>query len=300
MPNESSTIRALLEEADSRLYAGTHPERAGLDAATLLQFVLRQNGTSRDRAWLIAHRDEIVPAEVAQEFRAAVERRFAGEPIQYITGEVEFYGLRFQVNRDVLIPRPETELLVERVAGIALDFDRPRIADVGTGSGAIAVALAIHLSNAAICATDISTSALDAARANAARHSVAARVRFFQGDLLEPVASERFDIVVSNPPYVPERDRENLSVEVREYEPARALFAGTDGLDVIRRLIPAAFEALEPAGYVAFEIGHGQKEAVGTLLAQAGFERIDFIEDLQRIPRVAVASKPGRRIPALH
>ena len=162
---------------------------------------------------------------------AWVERRRAGEPIQYITGQTEFYGLRFQVNRDVLIPRPETEHVVEKAIALAGAFERPRIVDVGTGSGAIAVALAHKLPAARVYATEISAAALAVARANAGCHGVAARMLCRKGDLLAPVAGKHFDLIVSNPPYVPERDRDSLSVEVRDYEPAQALFAGGDGLD---------------------------------------------------------------------
>ena len=192
----------------------------------------------------------------------------------------------------MLIPRPETEHLVEKVIELARGFERPRIVDVGTGSGAIAVALAYNLPDARITATEISAAALEVARANAARNGVAERVRFFEGDLLAPVAGELFDLVVSNPPYVPEGDRDALSVEVRDYEPAQALFAGADGLAIYRRLIPAAFAALVRGGSVALEIGYGQQGAVDALLADAGFTEIEFTKDLQGIPRVAVARRP--------
>jgi len=226
---------------------------------------------------------------IGAEMRALVERRRIGEPIQYITGETEFYGLPFRVTPDVLIPRPETEHLVEKVLSLASQFDQARIVDVGTGSGAIAVALAHKLPQARIAATDISSQALVVAEENAKRNG--AFVRFLQGDLLAPVAGERFEIVVSNPPYVPETDRATLSVEVRDYEPALALFAGDDGLDVYRRLIPAAFDALVPGGYVALEIGYGQSPAITELLARAGFAQIEFVPDLQNIPRVACARR---------
>ncbi len=283
------------------LSAGPHPERARRDAETLLLHVLRREAPERNLAWLIAHDNSPTMPKVGAEFRALVQRRRAGEPIQYITGEAEFYGLNFKVNRAVLIPRPETEHLVEKVIEIAGGLkNQPtaklRIADVGTGSGAIAVALVSKLSSEAlgarIHATEISAAALAVARENAEQNGVANRVTFHQGDLLAPVASELFDFIVSNPPYVPEPDRESLSVEVRDYEPAQALFAGDDGLEVYRRLIPAAFAALTPGGFVALEIGFGQQAAVGKLLAAARFEDIEFTKDLQGIARVAVARRP--------
>jgi release factor glutamine methyltransferase len=291
-PNDSGTIRALLAEAEATLAAGPHPERARRDAETLLLHVLREDAPDATLAWLIAHGGETLPAHATAVLRAWVERRREGEPVQYITGETEFYGLSFQVNRDVLIPRPETEHLVEKAITLAAAFEQPRMVEVGTGSGAIAVALAHELPRAQIHATEISVPALAVARANAARNGVADRIRFLLGDLLASVAGERFEVVISNPPYVPESDRDSLSVEVRDYEPVQALFAGGDGLAVHRRLIPAAFNALVSGGFVVLEIGYGQQAAVDSLLASTGFSEIEFTEDLQKIPRVAFARHP--------
>ena len=192
----------------------------------------------------------------------------------------------------MLIPRPETEHLVERAIELAAAFDHPRIVDVGTGSGAIAVALALKLPAAQLTAIACSTPALAVARANAERNGVAERIRFLEGDLLAPIARETFDIVVSNPPYVPESDRASLSVEVRGYEPAQALFAGSDGLAIYRRLIPDAFAALVCGGFVVLEIGYGQQEEIRALLASATFEETGFTADLQGIPRVTSARRP--------
>jgi release factor glutamine methyltransferase len=245
----------------------------------------------RDRTFMIANPLANLSAEGAVRYYALIERRLAGEPIQYITGETEFYGLPFRVNRNVLIPRPETEHLVEKVLALAASFERPRIVDVGTGSGAIAVALAHSLSAARISAVDVSAGALGVARENAIQNGVADRVRFLEGDLLGPVADELFEIVVSNPPYVAEGDRNSLAVEVRDYEPSLALFAG-GGLDIYRRLIPSARAALVPGGYLALEIGCGQDSAVAGLLADSGFEQVEFAADLQGIPRVACGRRP--------
>jgi release factor glutamine methyltransferase len=290
-PDARPTLRLALDAAEKVLAEGAHPERARRDTETLLLHALKTNVPHANLAWLIAHEDEPLAADAAGPFCDLIERRLAGEPIQYITGEAEFYGLPFHVNRDVLIPRPETEHLVETVMALAAEFVRPKIVDVGTGSGAIAVALAHALPFAVITATDISADALAVAKANAARNGVADRLHFFEGDLLDPVAGEHFDIVVSNPPYVPEIDHATLDVEVRDYEPAQALFAGEDGLQIYRRLIPAAFDALVPGGFVALEIGYGQRAGIEALLVREGFAGIEFIPDLQGIARVAVARR---------
>jgi release factor glutamine methyltransferase len=294
---DPGTIRALLAEAESSLVEGPHPERARRDAETLLLYVLRQNapGTNpacKNLSWLLTHGDEALAPDTASVFRALIIRRRKGEPIQYITGETEFYRLPIRVNPAVLIPRPETEHLVERAGSFASCFPRPRIVDVGTGSGAVAIALAHEWPHAALTATDISPAALELARWNAERAGYSKRIRFVEGDLLAPVAGEQFDIVVSNPPYVPEGDRDSLSAEVRDYEPAQALFAGEDGLAIYRRLIPAAFAALVSGGFLVLEIGYGQQEAVGALLTGAGFTQVEFTRDLQGIPRVATSRRP--------
>lgn len=289
MKHQNSNVRVLIAEAEYALAEGPHPARARRDSEELLLYVFRKTDPERNRAWLIAHWNSQTMPSVGAELRALVERRRRGEPIQYITGETEFYGLPFLVTPDVLIPRPETEHLVEKVIELVSNFDGPRIVDVGTGSGAIAVALAHKLPNASITATDISLRALGLAAENAKRNDVA--VRFLAGDLLAPVNGERFEFVVSNPPYVAMADRDSLDVEVREFEPSLALFAGEDGLEVYRRLIPAAFSALTHGGFVALEIGCGQSPAIAELLFGSGFQRIEFIPDLKGIPRVACAQR---------
>jgi release factor glutamine methyltransferase len=273
-------------DGTAHLRLGSHPDRARQDAETLLLHLLVKN-----TAWLMAHGDEMLPDDLSLSYSELLERRYQGEPIQYITSVTEFYGLPFRVTPDVLIPRPETEHLVEKVLELAANFAAPRIVDVGTGSGCIAITLAHKLPHVAVTAIDLSAAALAVAKENAKRNGVA--LRFLEGDLLAPVAEEKFDFVVSNPPYVPAADRATLSVEVREYEPVLALFAGDDGLEVYRRLIPAAFDALIPGGYVALEIGCGQSSAITELLAHCGFAQIEFVPDLQGIPRVACAQRPS-------
>lgn len=256
----------------------------------MLLSLFRKNDPKRNIAWLIAYWNS--PTSHGPEFHALVERRRRGEPIQYILGETEFYGLPFRVTRDVLIPRPETEHLVERVIELAARFDLPRIVDIGAGSGAIAVALAHKLPNARVTAIDISDTALAIAEENAVRNSVEEKIRFLQGDLLASVSTESFEIIISNPPYVPTADRDSLAVEVRDHEPELALFAGEDGLAIYRRLIPAAFAQLVPGGFLALEIGYGQQEPIRALLHESGFTAIEFLPDLQQIPRVASARRP--------
>lgn len=280
------SIQSWLKKAEERLCTGPHPERARADAELLLM-----HASARGRAFLLAHPEEPLEAEAAARFEALVARRVQGEPIQHITGEQEFFGLPFEVSRDVLIPRPETEHLVERALELAARWPRPRIVDVGCGSGAIAVAVAYHLPQAQVTAIDLSPQALAIAQHNAARNAVEARIQFLEGDLLAPVAGERFELVLSNPPYVAEVDRKSLSVEVRDFEPEQALFAGPDGLEIYKRLIPQAFAVLTPGGYLLLELGAGQRAALAGLLTAAGFPQPEFIADLQGIPRVAVAQR---------
>ncbi len=280
------TLKERLQQSKAQLRAGPHPERARADAELLLLHLL-----GKDRAWLLTHLDEEFAEDEAGIYAQLLGRRKSGEPIQYIIGSTEFYGLSFRVTPEVLIPRPETEHLVEKVLKVAAGFEEPRIVDVGTGSGAIAVALARELPQASVTAIDLSAPALAVARRNAELNGVSSCIRFLSGDLLEPVAGEFFEMVVSNPPYVPATDRVSLAVEVREHEPAMALFAGDDGLDVYRRLIPAAFAALVPGGFVAMEIGFGQSKAIETLLADSSFAQIEFAADLQSIERVAIAQR---------
>ena len=206
--------------------------------------------------------------------------------MQYILGEQEFYGLRFRVTPAVLIPRPETEHLVEAVLE-RVPRDRPvRIADVGTGSGAIAVALANLLPLAQVDALDVSPKALQIAEENARAHAIEKRIRFYQSDLLSAVADRRFDCIISNPPYV--STEETLEPQVADWEPHEALFAGVDGMAVYARLIPQALAALKPDAFLALEIGHGQSTAIAALLErEPRWDVPIFLPDLRGTPRVA-------------
>jgi release factor glutamine methyltransferase len=272
-------------------------------AAQLAADLLLRDTATRDAEFLLLHTlqiprvtmvahptRELTPAQQT-DYERNIVRRLRHEPIQYIIGQQEFYGLTFNVTPAVLIPRPETEHLVEAVLNL-LPKDQPlKIVDVGTGSGAIAIALAIHLPLAAVTALDISTDALKIAEANARKHDVADRIRFLKSDLLTDLDPDpgTLDAVVSNPPYVPESDRGILHPQVRDHEPTTALFAGGSGLDIYRRLIPQAHKSLKPNGLIALEIGHGQQEDLATLLVD--WQNIRFINDLQQIPRVALARK---------
>jgi release factor glutamine methyltransferase len=258
-----------------------NPER---DAELLLLYT-----TGLSRTDLITQPEHGLTADEENRYREAIARRVLSEPVQYITGEREFYGLRFAVTPGVLIPRPETEHLVEA----ALERIPPntpfRIADVGTGSGAIAIALAVARPLAKITATDISPVALQVAKENAAAHGVADRVTFRESDLLDNVVPSEYDLVVSNPPYIADGEREILDVEVRDYEPARALFAGPTGLEIYERLIPQASHVLQPGGWLIMEIGAGQHLQLSRLLKD--WSNISFVPDLQGIPRVVLAQR---------
>jgi len=278
----SRTLQQTLSAGISTLEGiTTQPRR---DAELLLLRLI-----DRDRAFLLTHPDLLLTTDQTAQYESWLRRRAQHEPIQYILGEQEFFGLTFAVTPDVLIPRPETEHLVEALLG-RVPHDRPlRIADVGTGSGAIAVALSYALPEAQVTALDISVSALAVAKRNAETHHVADRMRFLTSDLLSAVGGERFDAIVSNPPYVAEADRASLEPQVRDYEPSGALFAGTSGLDVYERLIPEAHATLEPGGWLLMEIGQGQRDALTQLLS--GWNNVGFIDDLQGIPRVACARR---------
>jgi release factor glutamine methyltransferase len=251
------------------------------DAELLLLHIMRLT-----KADLLTHPERELTERQSEHYRAAIARRALHEPMQYITGTQEFYGRPFIVNPLVLIPRPETEHLVEAALALA---PRPAcILDIGTGSGILAITLALELPHATITATDISAPALVVAQQNA-RSQGADHLRFVASDLFAKLDGARFDCIVSNPPYV--ATSEALEPQVRDYEPATALYAGQDGLAIYRRLIPEAFAHLEPGGYLLLEIGQGQRDTIAALLKTGGFREIRFIEDLQGIPRVAIAQK---------
>jgi release factor glutamine methyltransferase len=281
------TVRALLAWGEERLQLSSNAPSPAKDTEWLLRHVL-----GREKAWLLTHGDDEVEDESAQQYATLIKRRATGEPMQYIIGECEFFGMPFRVTPDVLIPRPETEHLVEKVVELAIGFSAPRVIDVGTGSGAIAIAIAKQLPQAQVTATDLSEGAIEVARENAARNG--ASVRFLSGDLLAPVAEEKFEIIASNPPYVPSEEKALLAVEVRDHEPEMALYGGADGLGIYRRLIPAAFAQLTDGGWLLLEMGFGQAERVKDLMEQAGFREIEIVTDLQGIERILCGRKKER------
>ncbi len=277
----SATAGDVLQAARARLASTSqYPRR---DAELILSHVLGCDSTA-----LLTHPERLLSTQQAKQFETLLKRRLASEPVQYLTGEQEFFGLLFEVSPDVLIPRPETEHLVEAVLA---RFDRdanPRIVDVGTGSGAIAVAIAYAMPRSQVTAVDFYPKALEVARRNTERHGVIDRVTLRQSDLLAEAASAEFEVVVSNPPYI--ANGEKLEPQVADYEPRSALYAGPTGLEIYQRLIPQANRALKPQGWLMMEIGYGQQPALEALLAD--WSEVSFVPDLQGIPRVVQARKP--------
>ena len=292
--NKAVPLRESLQSAITRL-TDEHVPSPRLNAETLLMFTL-----NCDRAHLYAHPERELTAEEQSRYDEALTQRSKGVPAQYITGHQEFWGLDLIVSPAVLIPRPETEHLIETVLPLARARKAPRIADVGTGSGAIALALAKELPSAEIHATDNSPVALEIAEANAARlqlefrsqnqHAPERRIFFHDTDLVTGLEAEAFDFVVSNPPYVGLSEEDEVQLEVRKFEPRSAVFAGATGLEVIEKLIPAAHAVLKPGGYLIMEISGTIVEGVRSLLS--GWEDITITNDLQAIPRIASARKP--------
>jgi release factor glutamine methyltransferase len=267
-----------------------------MNAELLLMFTL-----NCDRAYLHAHPERELSADEKTRYDEALATRARGVPAQYITGHQEFWGMDLIVSPAVLIPRPETEHLIEAVLDCVgrtpLDQlqNEPssagplRIADIGTGSGCIALALAKQFVQAEIFATDISSAALEIARANASRHQLESGIRFLEADLLSGLEINSFDFVVSNPPYVGESEEDQVQLEVRKFEPRNAVFAGPTGLEVIERLIPQACGALKPGGWLVMEVSGTIVESVKRLLFEWDDVRIN--PDLQSIPRIVLARK---------
>ena len=283
--NKRVTLRDTLASAISRLTAANAPSPR-MNAELLLMFTLEC-----DRAYLHAHPERKLSADEQRRYDQALTERERGMPAQYITGHQEFWGMDLIVAPAVLIPRPETEHVIEtvlaRVGRAPSPADFLRIVDVGTGSGCIALVLAKELPSAELHATEISPTALEIARANAARHQLEDRIHFHQADLLQGLDRGGFDFVVSNPPYVGESEADQVQLEVRKHEPRNAVFAGATGLEVIERLIPQAREALRPGGGLVMEISGTIADGVRELLA--GWYDVQIAKDLQGIERVVSA-----------
>jgi len=296
-------LKESLTSAIARLTAENVPS-PHMNAELLLMFTL-----GCDRAYFYAHPERALTADEQSRYESALAERARGVPAQYITGHQEFWGMDFIVSPAVLIPRPETEHVIETVRELETSDLRPqtsgktrgpevrrlrsdvRVVDVGTGSGCIALALGRELPDAEIHATDISAAALEIARANAARHQLENRIQFHQTDLIEGLKPD-FDFIVSNPPYVGESEEDQVQLEVRKFEPRVAVFAGPSGIEVIIRLISQAQAALRPGGWLVMEISGTIANEVSRLLK--GWEEVRITSDLQGIPRVARARKPQR------
>ena len=279
-----SIAKALREAAQALDHAGIAD--AWREASSLLTHV-----TSRDRTFLISHAEDLLDDRELRDFAAAISRRAVGEPAQYITGVQDFYGRSFRVTPDVLIPRPETELLVE--AALRVMKENARVCDVGTGSGCIAVTLLCERADAHAVGLDISEAALVVARENASKYGVEKRISLRASDCFSALDrnTDQFDVIVSNPPYVSAKAVPGLQREVRDHEPLVALTPGADGLSVIRRLLLDGPTFLKPKGNLLLEIGFDQAETLTALVDTSVWTLKDILPDLQGIPRIAVLEK---------
>jgi len=304
------SVRSLLRQGVEQLRAAAVP------SFTLAAELLLLHSAGHDRTWLYSHPEEILSPATAEEYFALLRRRSLGEPTQHLTGKQEFWGLTFEVTPDVLIPRPETEQLIEvaleRLAVREIRAGRPvrftgenlTVVDIGTGSGCIAIALAKELSAATFYATDLSPAALEVARRNAARLGFSERIRFLESNLFDAFRSSSsrqspitihpsllFDLIISNPPYISEREAACLSIEVREHEPPVALFGGEEGYELYGAFIPEAAKFLRPGGLLVLELGYDSLPAVRPLLDSSDWCAVNVTNDLARIPRVLSAQK---------
>jgi len=282
----NGSILSILAEATGTLQKAEISEPR-MEAVSLLMHALNV-----DRAFVIAHPEHELRETDALRFREFVRRRASREPLQYITGFQEFFNLRFEVTPGVLIPRPETELIVEAALDLMRSSDAPLIADVGTGSGCIAISLLHEMTSAHAIGIDVSSSALVVARRNAERHAVSARFALVNGDGLSAFPEkESFSAIISNPPYIPAKEIDTLQPEVRDYEPLSALVAGDDGLSHIRVLVSDASHRLQTGGFLIFEIGIDQSEAIQALIDLTIWDVVEIKNDLRQIPRAFVLRK---------
>ncbi len=290
--SQSLTIAETLRRAAEKLRAASVPDPQ-LAAQSLLAEAL-----GCDRTYLIVNLQQRLSDPILAKYEGLIARRAAGEPLQYIVGHQEFFGLDFEVTPDVLIPRPETELIVEEVLRLVQQAAasnhkwRPLIVDIGTGSGCLAITLARELSNAVVIASDISLAALAVARRNAARHNLTDRIRLVAADLLEAFLNEPFaDFIISNPPYVAAHELASLQREVRDWEPRIALTDAADGLSFYRRLFKEAPPRLRPGGFLICEMGYAQAEEITALVDRSVWSEPRILADLQAIPRTIVLQR---------
>lgn len=277
------SIKVAIQKATDELRAAQTADPAR-EARSLLSRLLQ-----RDQSFLIAHDDYLLNPDQIRAFDRYVARRVSGEPQQYITGHQEFYRLDFEVTPDILIPRPETEDIVEAALAVLAGARAPLIADIGTGSGCIAISLLNERTDARAVAMDISAAALNVARRNARRLGVENRLTFIESDVFDELSPEKqFSLVAANPPYIPEEDWKNLPREVRDYEPRSALVSGKDGLDSVRRLLIDAPRFLCTFGFLIFEIGMDQEQQVTDLIDASTWQLIEMRRDLQGISRTVV------------
>jgi len=272
--------------ADALRNANSTLDAAGLkepqkDARLLLGFALE-----RPKEFLFAHPEYELSDAEEEAFAEALDRRARHEPVQHITGTAEFYGLEFSVSPAVLIPRPETEILVEKAVKVLKDNNAVRFCEIGVGSGCISVSMLTELPNASAIAVDRSPDALEVARRNAKRHNVLDRLDLRLSDVFDSVAEDGFDAVVSNPPYISLAEVATLDREVRDFEPEMALTDSADGLDVIRKIAADASHKLRPGGVLLVEIGYGQSDRILPLLSREKWTDVRFFADLQSIPRI--------------
>lgn len=282
---EQNSIGDLLRAASLALEGASVPD-ARREAGSLLSFVI-----GKDRTFLISHAEDRLDDSELDRFREVVSRRAEGEPLQYITGVQDFYGREFRVTPDVLIPRPETELVVEAALDAIIDTPAPSICDVGTGSGCIALTLLCERSDARAVGVDVSEAALEIAAQNARRHGVSERIELRLSDCFDAVDPTAFDLIVSNPPYVSANALAGLQREVRDHEPLVALSPGADGLSVIRRLLRDGPAFLKPNAYLIMEIGFDQGETVQKLIDPKLWRLVEIRPDLQSIPRIVVVQR---------
>ena len=286
MAAESWTIRRLLTWTEDFL------RKKGIESARLESQILLAHALGCPKIQLYVRFDEEPSEQVRTAYREIIKKRSEGMPVAYLVGFREFYSLEFKVTPDVLIPRPETETLVLEALNAIKPLATPRFLDLGTGSGCIAISLAKQRKTTLVTAVDQSAAALAIARENAQKHGVSEQITFLEGDLFEPVGPDTFDLIVSNPPYIPTADIATLEADVRDHEPMKALDGGGDGLDFYRRIAAQAADYLNPGGFLFLEIGSTQQQEVQTLLTQAQLTLGPSFKDRGGLPRVVSARRP--------